>query len=149
MIAAANVNDDMPAYIISKAQNVLGSLESKRLAVLGLAFKAGTSDARRSPGVKLANILSKSGATVMAYDPEANGEAKEDLRRNVKVSDSLEEAIRHAAAVFVATDWPQFLTTDLAKVRSLMAGNLFVDCMNAFDILAAQKAGLHYLGVGR
>ncbi len=149
MHAAAEVNETMPGYIANKAQVALGSLKGKKVAVLGLAFKAGTSDARKSPGVKLANILSKSEAIVTAYDPQANSEAKEELRSAVTITKSIEEAIIGADAVFVATDWPELKKIDLGETKKVMEGNLFVDCMNVFILEDIEKAGLTYIGVGR
>jgi UDPglucose 6-dehydrogenase len=149
MTAAADLNETMPGYIANKAQSVLGSLEGKKVAVLGLAFKAGTSDARRSPGVKLANILHHGGAEVSVYDPEANGEAKEDLRKGIIFSASAKQAAGNTDAVFVATDWPEFLEIDLLKLVKNMRGKLFVDCMNAFTPAEVMLAGFRYVGVGR
>lgn len=149
MAAATDINESMAGYIANKAKDILGTLEGKRVAVLGLAFKAGTSDARRSPGVKLANILDKNGSVVRAYDPEANGEAKEDLRSSVKVVHSLESAVRNMDAVFVATKWPEFLAYDLAALANDMAGTLFVDAVNAYTVEDVEKADLRYMGVGR
>lgn len=149
MTAAAEVNESMPGYIINKAKRSLGELSGKKIAVLGLAFKAGTSDARRSPGVKLANIMSHDGATVTAYDPEANGEAEEELRKGVKVCKSIGEAVKDVDAVFMATDWAEFLSYDLEKLAKEMKGKLFIDCMNALSIVRVQDAGLEYMGVGR
>lgn len=149
MTAASDVNATMPGYIAQKAQVKLGSLRNKKVAVLGLAFKAGTSDARRSPGVTLANLLNRQGATVKAFDPEANGEAEDELNPRVTVSDSIEAAVEDAAAVFVVTDWPTFLNYDLKKLAKLMSGDLFVDGMNAYSAPAVKAAGLNYIGVGR
>ena len=149
MHAAAEVNETMPGYIANKAQDALGTLTGKNVAVLGLAFKAGTSDARKSPGVKLANILSKSGANVTAYDPQANGEAKEDLRGAINVVESIGAAVKKADAVFIATDWPEFKNLDLLKLESQMAGNLLVDAMNCLDENKVKEASLSYIGVGR
>lgn len=149
MTAAADVNESMPGYIANKAKAALGTLSGKKVAVLGLSFKAGTSDARRSPGVKIANILSREGASVSGYDPKANGEAKEELRRGVAVAATLQEAVKGADAVFITTDWPEFLGYDLIKLASSMKGGLFVDAVNAFSIDEVQASGLQYVGVGR
>jgi UDPglucose 6-dehydrogenase len=149
MVAASEVNYSMPGYIAQKVQTVLDGIQGKHIAVLGLAFKAGTSDARRSPGVSLANILSKNGATVRAYDPEANHEAKEDLEAGITLHNSLETAVKNVDAVLVATDWPEFLQYDLSRLTQHMKGNLLVDCMNAYDMDEVKGAGLQYLGVGR
>lgn len=149
MTAASDINDSMAGYIANKAQQSLGSLRGKRVAVLGLAFKAGTSDARRSPGVKIANILDKNGSTVQAYDPQANHEAQDDLRKNIVLCKSADEAIKSVDAVFVTTEWPEFLTHDLKAMRMSMSGNLLVDCVNGFDVGNVMKSGLQYIGVGR
>lgn len=149
MTAASDVNESMPGYIANKVQESLGSLQDKNVAVLGLAFKSGTSDARKSPGVKLANILTENGATVTAYDPEANDEAKDDLAESVKLCSTLEDAVKTTDAVLIATDWPQFLSYDLHKLAKLMKGKLLVDCMNMYDISNVEAADLQYLGVGR
>jgi UDPglucose 6-dehydrogenase len=151
MIAAQAINQSMPGYIVEKLQEAFGgTLRDKRVAVLGLAFKSGTSDTRKSPGVALANILAKAGAKVTAYDPEANGEAKLDLRRSVEVKDSMDGAVEGAEAVIIATDWPEFVEfapSEYAKILTKKA--VFVDAYNKFDPKAITKAEMRYIGVGK
>jgi UDPglucose 6-dehydrogenase len=151
MIAAQAVNQSMPGYLVEKLQEAFeGTLRDKRVAVLGLAFKSGTSDTRKSPGVALANILAKAGAKVTAYDPEANGEAKLDLRRSVDVKDSLDKAVEGAEAVIIATDWPAFVELAPSEyAKQLPKNGVLVDAMNRLDEGAVTKAGLQYVGVGR
>ncbi len=149
MVAASQINDEMASYIADKAEQTLGGLNGKKIAVLGLAFKAGTSDSRKSPGIKLANILHESGAEVSAHDPEANAEAKEMLSSQITLKDSAEEACKNAEAVFITTDWPQFKNLGFKALSEQMAGKLIVDCMNCLDISAVKDAGLVYIGVGR
>lgn len=149
MVAASDINDQMAGYIAKKAEKALGGLEGKKVAVLGLAFKAGTSDARKSPGIKLANALAGGEAQVCVYDPEANGEAKDTLNRQITICESSEEACKDAEAVFIATDWPQFKNLDFKDLAGKMDGKLIVDCMNCLDGSAVKSAGLDYIGVGR
>lgn len=149
MIAASEVNDHMAGYIAEKAEKALGGLEGKKVAVLGLAFKAGTSDARKSPGIKLANVLASGEAQVCVYDPEANGEAKDTLHRQITICESIDEACKGAEVVFIATDWPQFKAIDFKGLAKNMGGSLVVDCMNCLDASAVKSAGLGYIGVGR
>ena len=151
MHAASEVNESMPGYIANKAKQAFedNTLEGKKLAVLGLAFKSGTSDARKSPGVKLANILSHAGAIVSTYDPQANGEAKQDLRKDIAIKSSIDSAIKDADAVFIATDWPELKEIDLQKLAKSMKGNLLIDAMNCLDSNTVNDAKLTYLGVGR
>jgi UDPglucose 6-dehydrogenase len=149
MTATADLNETMPGYIANKAKDILGSLADKKVAVLGLAFKAGTSDSRKSPGVKLANILSHDGATVRVYDPQANDEARADLLKAVILCDSMEEAVKNADAVLIATEWPEFLNLDIENLKASMLGNIFVDCMNVFPKQKINNMGFRYIGVGR
>lgn len=150
MTAAQTLNESMPGYIIDKLQNHFdGSIKGKRVAVLGLAFKAGTSDVRKSPGVALANILSEEGVTVTAYDPHANEEATHDLRRDVSVCESIEKAIENVDAIIIATEWSALTEYSLAGYASGMKGNTLVDAVNRLSPEATAEAGLHYIGVGR
>lgn len=150
MTAAQELNASMPGYIVEKLRDALGGdLGGKKIAVLGLAFKAGTSDVRRSPGVLISNILSKSKANVSAYDPEASDEAANELHSSVTIAPVLEEAIADADAVIISTEWPHFLTFGLTAYQKAMHGDVFVDAVNCFMPQDVTKAKLHYVGVGR
>lgn len=150
MHAVQAVNASMPGYIVEKLLTHFdGSLAGKKVAVLGLAFKAGTSDVRRSPGIMLANTMLRAEAEVTAYDPEALGEAEEELHAGITQFDSLMDAISGADAVVVATEWPEILQLSAQDYARAMRGRLFVDAINTFDIAAVEQAGLHYIGVGR
>lgn len=150
MTAVTDVNDSMPGYIANKAQEALGgSLQGKKVAVLGLAFKAGTSDARRSPGVKLANILDKAGAIVTTYDPHANEEAEEELKSSVTITKTIKSAIKNVDAVFFATEWQEFKNIDIVETAKIMSGKLIVDGQNLFSPSIIKRVGLQYIGVGR
>jgi UDPglucose 6-dehydrogenase len=151
--AVTQENDSMPGYIVEKAmESAGGSLAGKNVTVLGLAYKAGTSDVRRSPAVKIANLLiDQAGANVRAYDPIAmlDLNSKDLLNDDVTIVDDLEEAISNSDALFVATEWPEFTALAATKYSELMAGKTFVDCMNCFSPDAIRAAGLTYVGVGR
>lgn len=150
MTAASDVNDSMPGYIAEKAQKALGgSLKFKKIAVLGLAFKAGTSDVRRSPGVRIANVLAENDATVTAYDPQANDEAAPDLQKNIQLCNTLQAAIAGADAVFATTEWPELGRLDINALKVAMDGTVVVDAVNILDKEHVEKAGLTYIGVGR
>lgn len=149
MKAADELNQQMSDYIVGKAKQKIGDFKDKKATVLGLSFKAGTSDARKSPGVKIANILDKAGAHVSAYDPEASEEAKEDLADSVAIVSTAAEAIDGSDVIFVATDWPEFKSLQMSELKSAMSGSLLVDCMNIYDSKEASAAELEFVGVGR
>lgn len=150
MEAAQEQNRSMPGYIVERIQHVLGgSLNKKRVAVLGLAFKSGTSDVRKSPGVAIANKLHEAGAHVITYDPEAREEAVIDLFRGINDSETLEDAIRGADAVILTTEWPEIIDFPASVYANLMHGTLLFDAVNRYDHAEAQRCGLLYMGVGR
>jgi UDPglucose 6-dehydrogenase len=150
LTAAQSINQSMPTYIVSRLQEKLGDLRGKKIAVLGLAFKAGTSDTRKSPGITIANLLHKSGAIVHAYDPKAYDEAKLDLDSNVNLDSSVSAAINDARAVLVTTEWNEFKQMDLKSLKNKLAEDrLLFDCMNIFSPSLVRAAGLQYIGIGR
>lgn len=150
MQAAQSLNDSMAGYIVEKMQNAMdGSLQSKKVAVLGLSFKANTSDTRRSPGIKIANMLCKAGADVSVYDPKAIEEAEPELHRRIQVANSTDDCINDADAVLVATNWQEFLDYDPSLFAEKMRSNLFIDAINGYNVSDIELTGLRYIGVGR
>jgi len=153
MHAATAVNESMPHYIIQKAQKCLGPDNSvwrgKKAAVLGMSFKAGTSDTRRSPAITIANTLADLGAIVYAFDPEAMDEAKPLLGQSIQPAKNTNEAVADATAIFVATDWQDFISLNWTIVAENAPNAVVVDCMNRLDNTAVRTAGLQYVGVGR
>ena len=119
-----------------------GGLRGRRIAMWGVAFKAGTDDSRESPAVRIAAILQADGAHVVAYDPEATSDEFE------MVDDPI-EAVRDADVLMVATEWPEFRTVDLEAVAHAMKGYRVVDARNLLDSSAVRAAGLDYWGLGR
>ncbi|HEY0965194.1 MAG TPA: UDP-glucose/GDP-mannose dehydrogenase family protein [Candidatus Saccharimonadales bacterium] len=150
MQAAQDINEFMPGYVVDKLQDTLPdrSLEGKRVAVLGLAFKAGTSDVRRSPGVSIANKLLHTHADVVTYDPQALEEAAEDLLGNVQQAESIDEAIKGADATIIATEWDDFLDYPAVEFAKQMKGKVLFDAVNQYSAVEARNAKLHYVGIG-
>lgn len=136
--AVQSVNDGMAQYTIDKLSKLI-DIKSSTVTVLGLSFKAGTSDARKAPGIKIANLLTKQVKAVVAYDPKAMSEAKHDLDKKVKLSQSIEEAVESADAVILAVDWAEFNNPDIYK------GKVVVDAMN----MLPEPVGKAYTGIGR
>ena len=147
MEAAQSINESMPQYIIGKVEQSVGDLAGKNVSILGLAFKAGTSDVRKSKSIKLANLLIDRGANVVAYDPEANQEAKDEggLSTEVKLVEDVVSAVSSSEIVFVATDWPEFKDTN--NWLSHTSAKTVVDAMNCLD--KTKLGDIDYIGVGK
>ncbi|HEV3056260.1 MAG TPA: UDP binding domain-containing protein, partial [Solirubrobacteraceae bacterium] len=148
LTAVIEVNELQKRRVIGKLQKHLGSLVGKRVTLLGLAFKANTNDMREASSLVLAARLQADGATVRAYDPVAEREARK-LMVGVEFADSALEALDGADAAVLVTEWPEFRELDFAEVASRMRGNVIVDGRNFLDVAAVTDAGLIYTGIGR
>jgi len=145
--AVVEVNDRQVGFVFDKLADHL-DLERSRVALLGLAFKPGTDDLRDAPSLKLARRLLDAGTEVVGYDPIVTEVPGLD---GLEVAPGWREAVADADATVVVTEWDQFLSINLKTLAGAMGGNgkLFVDARNAYDVAAAEEAGLTYVGVGR
>jgi UDPglucose 6-dehydrogenase len=146
--AVIEVNELQKRRVIGKLKRAVGSLVGKRIALLGLAFKPNTDDMREASSLVLAGRLQGEGATVVAYDPVAEDEARK-LMRGVEFAASELECVRGADAVVLVTEWPQFQELDWSAVAEAMRGGVVIDGRNALDPEVVRGAGLRYEGVGR
>ena len=147
--AAIEVNNQQRRRFISKLPDGLGgSLQGRRVAILGLAFKPFTDDLRQAPAIDIIRHLHDLGAQVVATDPVALENAGPLLPRVELVEDAY-EAVTGSDAVGLVTEWPEYHDLDWARVISLMRGRLVVDGRNCLDgeVIAA-RAGV-YLSMGR
>ena len=128
-----NVNERQPARMLELLQKKIGSLEGKRIAVLGLAFKNDTDDVRQSRSIPVILELEEMGARIAAYDPQANDNMKKlipDIEYCSRVTDALEDA----DACIVMTEWPEFRLLDeefdLMKNRVIIEGRRILSCQD-------------------
>jgi UDPglucose 6-dehydrogenase len=143
------VNQAQPDRAAARLRGALGgSLSGQRIAVLGLAFKAGTDDIRDSPALALTDALHAGGAEVVACDPKAATAAQQD-RSWLDLRDDPIATADGADAVVVATDWPEYLTMDFAALGHRMRGRIVFDARNALDPSQVTDAGLDYMASGR
>ncbi|MED0686909.1 UDP-glucose/GDP-mannose dehydrogenase family protein [Anoxybacillus ayderensis] len=142
--ATKTINDTQLNWYVQKIKRTLGHMSTKRIAVLGIAFKPNTDDIRESPAISLIKKLHAHGANVIAHDPKA-------VLHNVDVKQAktIEEAIAQADALVVATDWDEYKQLNWAYVKQMMNGNVVIDGRNSLPREAIMNAGLNYIGVGR
>ena len=103
-----------------------GTLAGVSVGVLGLAFKPGTSDLRAAPSLDLIEALIAECAEVRAFDPQANGTARQVLPAGVALVDSPESAARGAQALLLLTEWPEIVGADWAGMARLMRAPRYV-----------------------
>jgi UDPglucose 6-dehydrogenase len=139
------VNDDQFHRVVAKVREAVGgSLESVKVGVWGLTFKARTDDTRDSPAVRIVELLSAGGADVRAYDPAVKG----PVAGIVPVSDPY-SVCDGAEVLVVLTEWDEFRWLDFDKVAGLMAASRVVDARNLLDKPALERRGFSYVGIGR
>ena len=123
------------------------ALPRARIALLGLAFKAGTDDLRDSPSVEIARRLVKAGASVHAYDPAIRSNAAITEAGIVVTADAY-MACDGASALVVATEWDEFRQLDFDRVARVMAELHVIDARNLLDRDDLERRGFTYSGVG-
>jgi UDPglucose 6-dehydrogenase len=146
--AVIEVNELQKRRVIAKLEKHLGTLVDKRIALLGLAFKPDTDDMREASSLVLSARLQGEGATVVAYDPVAEGSAAAMLP-DVEMADSAASALEGADAAVLVTEWPEFSELDWVSARDSMASAVLIDGRNYLDAGELRAAGFAYEGIGR
>lgn len=149
--AAMNVNNEQPLVMVGKIKDHFnGDLKGKKIAVWGLAFKPNTDDIREAPALVVIEELTKAGATIAAYDPEAADNVRKfHTIEGLEVVNDKYEASDCADALLLATEWSEFAEADLAKVKSSLNNPVMFDGRNVFRPEQMQKLGYTYYSVGR
>ena len=123
-------------------------LHGKKLAVLGLAFKPNTDDMRDAPSIKIITNLVDLGAEITAFDPQAMENA-EKIMPKIKYAQNEYQALAGKDAMLIVTEWPQFASLDMQKVKKLLKSPIIVDGRNLLDAEKIQKLGFKYISIGR
>ena len=139
-----NINNRQPNEVISLLEKNFSSIKGLNIAVLGLAFKPGTDDMRESPSIPIVNYLLDNGASIEAYDPVAENEARKIFgNEQISYHADLEEVLADAEAVILLTGWQEFQRVpEILKNKNPQA--LFIDGRR---MLAKEKFN-KYEGIG-
>jgi UDPglucose 6-dehydrogenase len=146
LAAVIEVNELQKRRVIQKLQKHLGKLRGKKIALLGLAFKAGTDDMREAPSLVLASRLLAEGAEVRAWDPVAQ---PGELIKGAVLHETVADAVRDADAAVIVTEWDELRGLASKEVRDAMARPLIIDGRNLLDPAVVRAAGFAYEGIGR
>ena len=146
--AALRFNEAQPTVAVQMTRELIGQLDKKKVAVLGLAFKANTDDVRESVAIRLVERLLSDGARVAVYDPKAMENAKRVLGDRVSYVDSARECIKDADCCVVATGWPEFARIRPLEFKQLMRNPAVMDGRRVLDARALRAAGVKCLTLG-
>jgi UDPglucose 6-dehydrogenase len=128
-----DVNHEQPLRAVELCRNLLGSLDGKRVALLGLAFKPNTDDMREARVIPIIEQLLKEGADVVAYDPVAVNMAKSILQNKIAYASSAAECLKGADCCVIVTEWDEFKKLAPENFVGRMRQPVVVDGRRIFD----------------
>lgn len=141
---ARDINERMPDFTVELLSEAYGgrisALAGKKVALLGVSYKANVADERESPAIEVRKLLEEARTDLAVFDPH--------IKQKSTVS-SLEEALDHAEAIVIATAHTEFaqLNADTLKkhgVKTVIDGrNILRELKDEF-----KEAGIHYVGIG-
>jgi len=134
------INAGRRQQVVDLTQRLLGQVAGKRIALWGAAFKPGTDDVRDSPGLDVADRLSRRDAEVAVYDPQATGNALVAFP-HLGYADSAAAAAHEADAVLVVTAWPEFAEIDPGATTLAVRNPLLIDACQAVKPARWRAAG--------
>jgi UDP-N-acetyl-D-mannosaminuronic acid dehydrogenase len=143
---ARKVNDGQPEYVVKLVKRALGSLRNKKIAVLGLAYKADVDDIRESPAVETAHLLVQEGAKVKAFEPYKTSAEIPGLQ----LVSSLAEVFCDVDALAVLVPHTPIRTLEPDVVAKLTPARIVIDAVNTWPVDKWTAGGFKVfrLGVG-
>jgi UDPglucose 6-dehydrogenase len=146
-----DVNKLQKEYFLQKVIKFFGkNLSGKKFAVLGLAFKNDTDDIRDSVAIEIVKFLRGHGASLSVFDPQAMYNSKQVLGEvNIKYCLDKYEAIEGADALFILTEWKEFASLDLEKVKLALREPVIFDGRNLLNWPKVESLGFTYFAVGK
>jgi len=144
------VNETQPLHVAKRLEEILGGLENKTIVILGAAFKPDTDDVRESRAIVLARLLLERGAHVRLHDPNpaALENAKKILGSMVGYYSNVEEALKNADAVVIATEWSDYRSLTPETFTRYMKRPVILDARRIYDPQRFVEAGVEFYAVG-
>jgi len=140
-------NDNRYKLLISRINNIMSNkLKNKKIAFLGVTFKAGTDDMRESPALNIIPLLVKNGATVSYYDP--SGPKNNFKNKRIKFCSKVKDACNKADLLIIHTEWNEFKQLNFKKIVQKKNFKIF-DMRNLYSPYKMKKNKINYFGIGR
>ncbi|HYS69265.1 MAG TPA: UDP-glucose/GDP-mannose dehydrogenase family protein [Gemmatimonadaceae bacterium] len=150
LAAVESANERQKKVLLDKLRGALGdSLRGARVAMWGLAFKAGTDDMREAPALTLIEALLDEGVSICAHDPAAANHARALLGNRIDYAETNYEALAGADALVVVTDWNEYRHPDFERVKRTLRQPVIVDGRNLYDVEKMRELGVRYHSIGR
>ncbi|GIW64024.1 MAG: UDP-glucose 6-dehydrogenase [Patescibacteria group bacterium] len=130
-------------------KKIIDNARGKNIAVWGLSFKPNTDDIRFSPSLYLIDKLLKRNFKITAYDPKAIANTQKIYKNKINYAADQYSCLQNKDGLVITTDWKQFITADLKKVKKLLNYPDIFDGRNIYELEAMQKLGFNYYSTGR
>ena len=144
------VNHVQKLKLVEKVKNFFGDdLTGKKLALWGLAFKPDTDDIREAPALYMIDELTKLGAEIVAFDPEAMDNINSAIGDKIQYASNQYEALENADALLIATEWSVFRNPDFSKIQEMLNDKIIFDGRNLYELDFMKDKGFHYESIGR
>lgn len=148
--AVMHVNEKQKTILIPRILNYFGdSLEGKKIAVWGLAFKPDTDDIREAPALYIIDELLKHGAEIHVFDPEAMENVQKIYGNKIHFGKDQYEILSNADALVIATEWALFRTPDFEKISISLKSKVIFDGRNLYSLNQMKELGYFYCSIGR
>jgi UDPglucose 6-dehydrogenase len=131
--AVESVNRAQPLKAVEFCKELLGNLKGKRIAILGLAFKADTDDMREARAIPIINQLLEEGANVTAYDPVAVPIAKAIFKNKIHYASSAIACLKNADCCILVTEWGEFKKLKPEDFTKNMTQPILIDGRRIYD----------------
>ena len=148
--AVEKVNANQKLHLVEKIKAYYNNnIQRKHFALWGLAFKPNTDDIREAPALSIIDALTKLGATVTAYDPEAMPNVRAQIGDKINYAENQYQALAGAEALIIATEWSEFRTPDFELMETAIKHKIVFDGRNLFDVAKMKDLGYQYESIGR
>ncbi|MFK7757503.1 MAG: UDP-glucose/GDP-mannose dehydrogenase family protein [Flavobacteriales bacterium] len=126
-----------------------GDLNGKKVALWGLSFKPDTDDIREAPALYMIDVLTKAGAEIVAYDPEAMPNVKNRLGNKIEMAPDMYTALNDADCLLICTEWSAFRNPDFTIIERKLNNKVIFDGRNLYDLDKMNRLGFRYRSIGR
>ena len=142
--AVKNTNREQVSNIVSLMKKILGGIASKRITILGTAFKPNTDDIRDSKSIELIKKLLKNKSKITIHDPKAIENTKKIFGKKILYTTSISDALNKAQCVIIMTHWKQYDTLNNNSIKH-MSKKIVIDCRR---VLAKKELDVKYYAIG-
>ena len=142
--AVEEINIKQIDQIISLIKQKLGDISSKRITILGTAFKSDTDDIRDSVAIKLIKKLLKRKAKIIIHDPKAIQNTMNIFGKRISYAKSINDALSKSQCVVIMTQWKQYENLNNNQIKQ-MTKKFIIDCRR---MLVKKELDGDYFAIG-